>query len=83
MSDKLVAVVWQIAVALLDRMLDAKIDQLKDENVKATARRTEDAVVALLEGPVGKAIAQAVARTVAVRALERWFENRPDATHWG
>ena len=83
MTDKLVAVVWQIAVALLDRMLDAKIVQLKDGDVKETARRVEDEVISFLEGPVGKAIAQAVARTVTVRALERWFENDDTTGKWG
>lgn len=83
MTEKLVAVLWGLAVALLDRQLDSQIDRLKDANVRETARRIEDEVVAILRGPVGIALAQSVARTVTVRALERWFENREDTRTWG
>ena len=81
--EKFAGALLMIAVALLDRALDAQIDRLKDGDVKETLRRVEDQVVAWLEGAAGKVIAQAIARAVTIRAAERWFENRDDTKHWG
>ena len=84
MSDKLVAVVWQIAIALLDRALDSQIDRLKvPQDAKETMRRVEDFVVNLLASESGRAFAQSVARGFAVRAAERWLENDPSTGKWG
>jgi hypothetical protein len=81
--DALVAALWRLAVALLDRQLDAQIDRLKDGDMRDTLRRVEDYVIAFLTGPLGVKLAQEIARPLALRAAARWFPNRPDTGTWG
>lgn len=81
--DKLVGAVWSLALVLLDRYLDSKLDELKNEDFKSTLRRVEDHVVTFLEGPAGRAFAQAVARGIALRVTQRWFTNDPTTGTWG
>jgi hypothetical protein len=79
----IVAAVWRLAVALLDRQLDAQIGRLKEGDAQDTLRRVEDYVIEFLAGPLGMKMAQDVARSIAARAVGRWFENDPTTGTWG
>lgn len=81
--DKLVGAVWSLALVLLDRYLDSKIDTLKDSDDRATLKRAKDFAVDFLTGPVGKEIAVALGKQVAIRAVVRWFPNEKSTGTWG
>jgi hypothetical protein len=82
--DKLVALAWAVAVALLDRYLDSQIDRLKlNDSAKGTLRNVEDEVMRLLNGPLGEKIASAVGHAAGKAVVKRWLPNDPTTGTWG
>lgn len=81
--ERLVGLVWDFAVRLLDRYLDSKIDTLKDDNARQTLRNVEDEVVRVLSEHAGPVVAKAIARNFSLRAVARNLPNDPTTGTWG
>lgn len=82
MIDGLIAVLWQLLIALVDRKADEAIGKLPAP-VREAVQEVEDRLVEFLSGPAGERIAREIVAPAVKRAVAKKFPNDPTTGTWG